>query len=35
LIAAIAASRGLAIATGGIRGFEDCGIEIVIPGSRA
>ncbi|HEU0217648.1 MAG TPA: type II toxin-antitoxin system VapC family toxin [Stellaceae bacterium] len=31
LIAAIAVSRGLAIATRDVRGFEDCGIEVVNP----
>ncbi|HEV2187099.1 MAG TPA: type II toxin-antitoxin system VapC family toxin [Stellaceae bacterium] len=30
-IAAIAASRGLAIATRDTRGFEDCGLELVNP----
>lgn len=31
LIAAIAASRGLALATRDIRGFEGCAIEVVNP----
>jgi hypothetical protein len=31
LIAAIAASRGMAIATRDVRGFEDCGIDVINP----
>ena len=31
LIAAIAASRGLSIATRDVRGFEGCGIEVINP----
>jgi toxin FitB len=35
LIAAIAASRGLGIATRDVRGFEGCGIEVVNPWDAA
>lgn len=34
-IAAIAASRGFAVATRNVRDFEDCGIEIVNPWAEA